>query len=139
MNCVNCYKIYNKVVTHESDICPLSSGLVCIRCNMKGHFASNCDKTTKDVCRPSFLEDLIPYTLRKKYNIHTHTPIDSTITEKKMEELTVTTIVVKMDNKNIVNTLKSFSVGFSDDKDSNIHLLCTYAKERGMKIKFLTS
>jgi hypothetical protein len=140
MTCNNCLRIYEKEVIHKKDeLCPIScSGIICIRCNMKGHFAYNCKEKWPHFTRPATLEELIPYHLRIRYGIKTETPIEYDTRESCMEMIEdINMIIVKLNNKDIKNSLKYYGISSSSDLDENIEKLTNFAREKGFKIKFI--
>jgi hypothetical protein len=140
MSCKNCLRIYGKTTVHKKDeVCPIScAGIVCIRCNMIGHFAYDCKEKWSHFTRPTTLEELIPYHLRLKYGIKTETLIEYKPREECMEMIDdINTINVKMNNKSIKTMLKYYGLSSSDDLDENIEKLSEYARERGYKILFM--
>jgi hypothetical protein len=47
----------------------------CQRCFQKGHLTKCCIVGRPEFERPKSLEELIPFSIRQMYKIHTHTPI----------------------------------------------------------------
>jgi hypothetical protein len=138
--CKNCLRFYEKEVIHEKDEkCPIAcSGIICSRCNMKGHIVSDCTEKWAHYTRPVYLEDLIPIHLRKRFDIHTSTPIEYCERKELSEEINdINTIIVELNDKSIREMLKYYGVGRARKQEENIHLLTTYAREHGMKIKFI--
>jgi hypothetical protein len=138
MECKNCFKVCVKRVIHKEDeVCPLSKYIVCLTCNMRGHFREECIYKKRHLYRPTYLEDLIPYELKKIYGIKTFTPIDyggRSIDKDKV--LLINTIVVKNDNKSIQTMLSHYDLKVDESYETNVHTLSEYAKNNGMKIIF---
>ena len=136
--CKNCLKVYKKRIVHEKDECLVSYDIICTVCNMRGHFSADCKEKWRHYSRPAFLEDLIPYPLRKRYGIHTLTPIDYGKRKGCSDEINdINTIIVKLDDDGMLEALYKYDLVLSTNEDENIHTLTEYAKKNGYKIKFI--
>jgi hypothetical protein len=138
MECKNCLKVFGKKMVHKDEGCIVAVGIICTVCNLKGHFSADCKEKWRHYTRPPFLEDMIPYHLRKRYGIYTLTPIDYDERKGCSEEINdINTIIVKLDEKSMKKTLKEYGLTVSIDEDENIHTISEYAKSNGYKIKFI--
>ena len=67
---------------HSVENCPYKNSLRCSRCRKRGHTVKSCpDKHFMRFQSPTFLEQLIPETLRKEYGIETQTLINPSFNE----------------------------------------------------------
>jgi len=63
-------------IPHEESNCPLQKSMYCSHCAKYGHRMDQChSKPLSIYTEPCFVEQLIPPSLMKKYNITTRTPL----------------------------------------------------------------
>jgi hypothetical protein len=63
-------------IEHIEALCPLRNSRYCSICAQYGHFTKSCPAKPKRMFRePAYLEQLIPYSDLKEYNIKTKTPL----------------------------------------------------------------
>lgn len=63
-------------IEHSEPLCPLRNSRYCSYCAQYGHLTKSCPaKPSRMFREPIYLEQLIPYSDIKEYNIQTKTPI----------------------------------------------------------------
>ena len=62
-------------IKHSEKKCPLLRSFYCSCCSCYGHLSKDCPTITPPTS-PTYLENLIPYTIRKEYDITTATPLE---------------------------------------------------------------
>ena len=75
--CSNCEDILQDFgIEHTVELCPLRNSWYCSYCAMYGHLTKSCPAKPSILFRePAFIEQLIPYSELKQYNITSRTPI----------------------------------------------------------------
>ena len=74
--CDICSPIYHSDTRHDISVCPVRSALYCSVCQTYGHSTMRCpDKTSWQVRKPEYMEQLISPTLLRHHNISSKTPI----------------------------------------------------------------
>ena len=115
-------------VTHIIENCPLRKSWYCSYCAKTGHLTKMC--TAKPRFRkPTFMEQLIPPSDLKIYNITSKTPLHYTLEEPQQ------LLEIKNDDKAIVAYLaaRSIKVGVKDKR----HKLEEYAKLNNKRLVYI--
>lgn len=75
--CSNCSDILQDFgIEHTVELCPLRNSWYCSYCAQYGHLTKSCPAKPSILFRePAFIEQLIPYSELKQYNITSRTPI----------------------------------------------------------------
>jgi hypothetical protein len=77
-------------IEHTEQLCPLRNSRYCSYCAQYGHITKSCPAKPKRMFRePVYLEQLIPYTDLKEYNITSKTPIQYKIPEEPQQLLEI--------------------------------------------------
>lgn len=82
--CCICEQVGRRVI-HRCDGCPFAKMQACLRCYQLGHLTKCCLIGRPEHERPTTLEECIPHTLRRMYNINTHTKISWTNMDRTTE------------------------------------------------------
>lgn len=73
-------------IVHTVTLCPLRNSWYCSYCAIYGHLTKSCPaKPSILFIKPAYIEQLIPYSDLKEYNITTQTPIRAPLLEKEKE------------------------------------------------------
>ena len=126
--CKNVLKNFG--IEHTESKCPLRNSYYCSYCAKYGHLTTACP--AMPIFRePTFVEQLIPASDRKKYNITTQTPIQSSIIEEPPRLLEI-----KDNDKVIASFLATLSI--KAKKGSNTrHVLEEYAKLNNRRLVYI--
>lgn len=73
-SCSSCLSLTGQIVFH-SDGCPVRSSLLCRRCHVYGHLATECEQLWPHWERPTSLEELIPSDIRQRWGVSSSTPL----------------------------------------------------------------
>ena len=93
-------------IEHTESRCPLRNSRYCSTCAQYGHRTASCpDKTSPLFSEPAFVEQLIPPSILKEYNITTLTPL-TPITRKESPKL----LEIKDEDKVIAAYLAARSI-----------------------------
>ena len=93
-------------VEHTESFCPVRNSRYCSYCAQYGHLTKMCPSKPQRIFRePCYIEQLIPPTELKKYNITSQTPIDYEEEERPRQLLEI-----KDDDKVIAAYLGSMSI-----------------------------
>jgi hypothetical protein len=86
--CSNCTDILEDFgIQHTIALCPLRNSWYCSYCAIYGHLTKSCPaKPSILFIKPAYIEQLIPYSDLKEYNITSKTPIITPLIEKKEKE-----------------------------------------------------
>jgi len=77
-------------IQHTESLCPLRNSRYCAFCAQYGHLTKLCPAKPKRMFRePIFLEQLIPYSDLKEYNITSKTPIKCKVIELPQQLLEI--------------------------------------------------
>lgn len=119
-------------VEHTESHCPIRNSRYCSYCAQYGHLTKSCPAAPPLWARePTFMEQLIPPSELKRYNIRTLTPIPQYKMEKPQQLLEI-----KDNDKAIAAYLSARSIktlkGFTKRK-----MLEEYAKQQNKRIVFI--
>ena len=105
--CSNCKDILEDFgIEHTVTLCPLRNSWYCSYCAIYGHLTKSCPAKPSILFRnPAYIEQLIPYSDLKEYNITSKTPIRVPLLEKEQRLLEI-----KDNDKVIVAYLAARSV-----------------------------
>jgi hypothetical protein len=93
-------------IQHTETLCPLRNSRYCSFCAQYGHLTKSCPaKPSKMFREPIYLEQLIPYSELKEYNITSKTPIKYKKSEESQQLLEI-----KDDDKSIGAYLTARSI-----------------------------
>ena len=83
--CSNCTDILEDFgIEHTVALCPLRNSWYCSYCAIYGHLTKSCPaKPSILFIKPAYIEQLIPYSDLKEYNITSQTPIRTTLLEQE--------------------------------------------------------
>jgi hypothetical protein len=86
--CSNCTDILEDFgIEHTVALCPLRNSWYCSHCAIYGHLTKSCPaKPSILFLKPAYIEQLIPYSDLKEYNITSITPIRTPLLEKEKEQ-----------------------------------------------------
>jgi hypothetical protein len=89
--CSNCTDILEDFgIEHTIVLCPLRNSWYCSYCAIYGHLTKSCPAKPSILFRePAYIEQLIPYSDLKEYNITTKTPIRTQLIEKEQRLLEI--------------------------------------------------
>ena len=89
--CSNCKDILEDFgVEHIITLCPLRNSWYCSYCAIYGHLTKSCPaKPSILFLKPAYIEQLIPYSDLKEYNITTQTPIRTSLLEQEQRLLEI--------------------------------------------------
>ena len=89
--CSNCADILEDFgIEHTIALCPLRNSWYCSYCAIYGHLTKSCPAKPSILFRePAYIEQLIPYSDLKEYNITSKTPIRSPLIEKEQQLLEI--------------------------------------------------
>jgi len=89
--CSNCKDILEDFgIEHTVALCPLRNSWYCSYCAIYGHLTKSCPAKPSILFRePAYIEQLIPYSDLKEYNITTKTPIRTQLIEKEQRLLEI--------------------------------------------------
>ena len=89
--CSNCKDILEDFgIEHTIALCPLRNSWYCSYCAIYGHLTKSCPAKPSILFRePAYIEQLIPYSDLKEYNITTKTPIRTQLIEKEQRLLEI--------------------------------------------------
>ena len=83
--CSNCTDILEDFgIEHTIELCPLRNSWYCSYCAIYGHLTKSCPAKPSILFRkPAYIEQLIPYSDLKEYNITSKTPIRTPLIEQE--------------------------------------------------------
>ena len=86
--CSNCTDILEDFgINHTIALCPLRNSWYCSYCAIYGHLTKSCPaKPSILFLKPAYIEQLIPYSDLKEYNITSKTPIRAPLLEQEQEQ-----------------------------------------------------
>jgi hypothetical protein len=114
---------------HDESKCPLQKSYYCSICAKYGHLTDKCPaKPSTYFTEPCFIEQLIPPTLMKEYNITSRTPIPLTKKEEPPRLLEI------MDDDRVIAAYLSARSIKSKNKR---HALEEYARKQNMRVVYL--
>lgn len=114
---------------HDETDCPLQKSFYCSTCAKYGHLTNKCPaKPSARFTEPCFVEQLIPTSLMKEYNIISRTPIPL----KKKEE-SQRLLEILDDDRVIAAYLAAHSIKSKHKR----HALEEYARQQNMRVVYL--
>jgi len=89
--CSNCTDILEDFgIEHTIELCPLRNSWYCSYCAIYGHLTKSCPAKPSILFRkPAYIEQLIPYSDLKEYNITSKTPIRTPLIEQEQRLLEI--------------------------------------------------
>ena len=89
--CSNCKDILQDFgIEHTVALCPLRNSWYCSYCAIYGHLTKSCPaKPSILFIKPAYIEQLIPYSDLKEYNITSKTPIKTPLLEQEQRLLEI--------------------------------------------------
>lgn len=89
--CSNCKDILQDFdIVHTVALCPLRNSWYCSYCAIYGHLTKSCPaKPSILFIKPAYIEQLIPYSDLKEYNITSKTPIKTSLLEQEQRLLEI--------------------------------------------------
>ena len=89
--CSNCEDILQDFgIEHTVELCPLRNSWYCSYCAQYGHLTKSCPAKPSILFRkPAYIEQLIPYSDLKEYNITSKTPIKTPLLEQEQRLLEI--------------------------------------------------
>ena len=119
-------------VSHTESLCPLRISRYCSNCAQYGHLLKSCPaKPSRLFCEPAYLEQLIPPSDLKEFNITSKTPIKYNTPEEPQR-----LIEIKDDDRVIMAYLVARSVKPSKGC-SKKHSLEEYAKLNNKRVIYM--
>ncbi len=121
-------------IEHTIQNCPLRTSRYCSYCASYGHLTKSCPAKPSQMYRePVYLEQLIPPSMLKEYNITTTTPINIKLSEPKQQLLEID------DNDKVISTyLSSRGIKITRKAKENRLILEEYAKSQNKRLVYLT-
>lgn len=114
---------------HEESKCPLQKSYYCSTCAKYGHLIDKCPaKPSARFTEPCFVEQLIPPSMMKEYNITTRTPIPL-----KKADVTPRLLEIKDDDRVVAAYLAAHSIKSKNKR----HALEEYAKQQNMRVVYI--
>jgi hypothetical protein len=114
---------------HDESKCPLQKSYYCSTCAKYGHLTDKCPaKPSTYFTEPCFIEQLIPPTLMKEYNITSRTPIPLIKKEEAPRLLEI------MDDDRVIAAYLSARSIKSKNKR---HALEEYARQKNMRVVYM--
>jgi hypothetical protein len=136
MTCDICYSYTGFQNVHSATTCPLTSSLFCRRCHTYGHSVSSCKEGLSHWERPTSYEELIPYNVRRRWDIHTSTPLvfDTPRNEDTASEL-AHEIVISLNDKKMRVFMADRGIKTTHQTTQNLVRIREWAVQRGFKIR----
>jgi hypothetical protein len=127
--CDSCSKVLiNFGIPHSKEDCPLRASYYCSNCAISGHLQEECTNTSK-YAKPTFVEQFIPPSVLKEYNITTLTPLPY-----KESENIEPSIEIKDDDRVIRHHLLANSIQPSGRPKDNRIKLFDLVKKQGKRL-----
>ena len=124
--------IQDFALEHTESLCPLRNSRYCSICAQYGHLTKSCPAKPKRMMRePAYLEQLIPPTILKEYNITTKTPIKYKTPDEPQQLLEI-----KDDDKVISAYLAARSIKIQKGFTKR-YMLEEYAKLNGKRLVYI--
>jgi hypothetical protein len=119
-------------IEHTEALCPLRNSRYCSNCAQYGHLTKSCPgKPSRMFSEPTYLEQLIPYTDLKTYNITSKTPIKYKTPEEPQQLLEI-----KNDDRVIAAYLQARGVKVLKGYTKR-HTLEEYAKLNNKRVIYI--
>lgn len=119
-------------IEHTESKCPLRNSYYCSYCAKYGHLSAACPAIPSVIFRqPAFIEQLIPASDRKKYNITTMTPIELNVVEEPPRLLEI------KDNDKVISTFLASKSIKAKKGNSKRHALEEYAKLNNRRLVYI--
>jgi hypothetical protein len=124
-------------IPHPVSDCPLLRSSYCSVCCSYGHLTDDCpDTEVLHHRKPQFLEQLIPPSALRRYNISSRTPIECCEAESpKLETL----LRIEKSDKAIRQVLMNYGIQPSGRMKENRRMLQQLADEIGRKLEYIES
>jgi hypothetical protein len=131
--CDNCRETLQDFgIEHSLSLCPLRNSRYCSYCASYGHLTKSCPaKPSRMFREPAYLEQLIPHTDLKAYNITSKTPI-----KYKTPEEPPRLLEIKNDDRVINAWLAARSIKSHDKTFTSRDLLHEYAYLNNMRVEY---
>ena len=102
--CSNCKEILQDFgIEHTISLCPLRNSWYCSYCAIYGHLTKSCPaKPSILFLKPAYIEQLIPYSDLKEYNITSNTPIRTLLLEQEQEQEQQQRLLEIKDNDKVI-------------------------------------
>ena len=102
--CSNCKEILQDFgIEHTISLCPLRNSWYCSYCAVYGHLTKSCPaKPSILFLKPAYIEQLIPYSDLKEYNITSNTPIRTLLLEQEQEQEQQQRLLEIKDNDKVI-------------------------------------
>jgi hypothetical protein len=134
--CSKCQEILiGYAIPHPVTECPLLQSSYCSLCCSYGHLTEQCpDDPTLESRTISYVEQLIPWTLREQYKVTTQTPLGA-----PHEQISKFQPVLKVEktNKAMRQVLMNYSIQPSGKIKENRRLLKILAENLGRKLEYV--
>lgn len=122
-------------IPHPVSACPLLQSSYCSLCCSYGHLTEECpDDPSLESRKITYIEQLIPWTLREQYNVTSQTPLGS-VHEPKYKHKPV--LEVEKTNKAIRQVLMNYSIQPSGKMKENKRLLKILSENLGRKLEYV--
>ena len=134
--CSNCKDVLiGFSISHAASNCPLLRSSYCSVCCSYGHLTEDCpDKEVLKFRKPTYVEQLIPYSLLKQHKITSQTPLPTT--EDRVAKYEPEWEVEDTD-KAIRQVLMNYSSQPSGKPKENRRLLKQISDERHLKLVYI--
>lgn len=134
-----CSKCQNVLVgfsiSHAVSDCPLLHSSYCSICCSYGHLTDDCpDHEVLQKRRATYVEQLVPPSLLKRYNITTQTPLEYPNEPKERQQ---PVLEIERTDKAIRQVLMNYSIQPSGRMKENKRLIQVLADEIGRKLVYL--
>lgn len=139
--CRICLRIKGKHIIHPTGKCDNAPSILCRRCHHRGHFTADCEEPWPHWEQPTSMEELIPAYLRQRWNITTHTPIESILPRGEGAEQqlhSINEVVVPKDYKELLEFLEKNNIKVETvtkpPRSNCIKAIKTWGVERGLRV-----
>ena len=140
MPCSICKLLQSISVEHDSEGCPFASDLVCRRCHHNGHLTSTCTEPWYEA--PTTLEELIPWSERRRWGITSHTPFSPPVIrgseESFLETPDINELLVPESFKELTGLLETLGIKVEKktkpSEESCMKALKAYAVAHGKRL-----
>uniref|UniRef100_A0A6C0KUD6 CCHC-type domain-containing protein n=1 Tax=viral metagenome TaxID=1070528 RepID=A0A6C0KUD6_9ZZZZ len=128
--CKHCQDVLGDLaLPHDESKCPLQKSFYCSTCAKYGHLTNKCPaKPSTYYTEPCFVEQLIPHTLLKEYNITSRTPLPLRKNEEPQRLLEI-----QDDDRVITAYLAARSIKSKNKR----HALEEYARQQNMRLVYI--
>jgi hypothetical protein len=123
------------MIQHTETACPLRASQYCSNCALYGHLTKTCPAKSKYAV-PTYVEQLIPPSLLKEYDVKTLTPLTPCIVEKEESEYL---LEIKDNEKAIRAYLITHGIQPTGKMKDNKDKLQELAKKLGRRVVFINA